>query len=95
MSLRSDPASDVPMNSTCDMGVEQSDMESADSTASSDESAPKDYWFGRKYFDCIMAQDVLQRSRLHDSVARVDVSLTSDGLHELTLHIVTTRERHA
>lgn len=74
MSLLTDPPSDVPMSSTYDMGFEQSDMESSSSMASSDESAPKDYWFGRKYFECVMAQDVLQHSRLHDSVAQVDVS---------------------
>lgn len=62
------------MSSTYDMGFDQSDMESSSSATGSDESAPKDYWFGRKYFECIVAQDVLQHSRLHETVAQVDVS---------------------
>lgn len=82
MSLLTESTSDAPMSSSYNMGFDQSDMESSTSTASSDESAPKDYWFGRKYFECIIAQDILQNSRLHDSVAHVDVSSSqSDERH--------------
>lgn len=78
MSLFSDPASDVPMSPIYDVGIEQSDMESVDSMVSPNESVPKDYWFGCKYFSCVMAQNVQQRSRLHDSVAQVDVGFVND-----------------
>lgn len=78
MSLFSDPPSDVPMSSTYDMGFEQSDVESSSSGIGSEDNVPKDYWFGRKYFECVMAQDVLQHSRLRESVAQVDVSLSHD-----------------
>lgn len=74
MSLFAESTGDVPMSSTNDMGFEHSDMESSSSAASSDENPPKDYWFGRKYFECILAQDIVQQSRLYDSVASVDVS---------------------
>lgn len=67
-------STDLPTNSVYDMGFGESDVESSDSSV--DASIPKDYWFGQKYFECVIAQKLLQHSRLSESVAVVDVSLS-------------------
>ena len=61
------------MSSAYDMGFGESDIESSSSDTSEDTVVPKDYWFGRKYFECVMAQDVLHYTALHESTANVDV----------------------
>ncbi|KAK5947987.1 hypothetical protein OHC33_010971 [Knufia fluminis] len=68
-------STDALMSSIYDMGFGESDMESLGSDTSVDGSIPKDYWFGRKYFECVMAQGVLQHSRLYENVAVVDSRL--------------------
>lgn len=78
MSIFTESTDDARMSSAYDIGFEQSDMDTSTSDHSLDEDAPKDYWFGRKYFECVLAQSILQESRLYESVARIDVSLLSD-----------------
>ena len=91
-------STDVPMSSTYDMGFGESDMESLGSDTSVDGSVPKDYWFGRKYFECVMAQDVLRHSRLYENMAVVDVSLSSwlsQQQYETDAPLVAVGESHA
>jgi hypothetical protein len=65
---------DMTTNSTYDMGFGDSDLESLSSDSGDDGIVPKDYWFGRKYFECVMAQDLLQQSTLHEGVASINVA---------------------
>ena len=76
MTETTNPSIDIPISSTYDMGFGESDMETTGSDTSVDPSIPKDYWFGRKYFECVIAQNLVQHSRLYESVALVDVSLS-------------------
>jgi hypothetical protein len=34
---------------------------------------PKDYWFGQKYFECIVAQGLLRQTTLTEQPAAMDV----------------------
>jgi hypothetical protein len=34
---------------------------------------PKDYWFGKKYFEYVLAQDILCSTRSEESASSVDV----------------------
>ena len=91
MSLLTDPNSasnEVSMSSEYDIAFEPSDMESFGSSISTDENIPKDYWFGIKYFECIIAQTVLQRTCLLETVARVDVSWSPQQHHWLIVCLV-------
>ena len=36
--------------------------------------APKDYWFGKKYFECILAQALLRQTHDSDAIPTLDVS---------------------
>lgn len=92
MSIFTETTNDAGMSSVDDIRFEHSDVDSTTSDHSLDEDSPKDYWFGRKYFECVLAQNILQNSRLYDSVAQVDVSLSSLELQQLTLPAVTIRE---
>jgi hypothetical protein len=35
--------------------------------------APKDYWFGQKYFESILAEDLLRGTASQESVSGIDV----------------------
>ncbi|KAK5069403.1 hypothetical protein LTR51_008653 [Lithohypha guttulata] len=70
MSIFTESTTDAHMSSVYDTGFDQSDMDTSASDHTCDEDPPKDYWFGRKYFDCVMAQNVLQHSRLYESIAQ-------------------------
>ena len=80
------------MSSTYDMGFGESDIESLGSDTNENPPVPKDYWFGRKYFECVMAQGLLHHSALHESMPNVDVTFHSSLLpakkHTLTVSSV-------
>ena len=59
------------------MGFGESDVENLSSSTEQDASIPKDYWFGRKYFECVVAEIVLRHTRLYESAAGIDVSFTT------------------
>jgi len=66
---------DENVSSTFDMGFGSSDNESTSSQADQAVPIPKDYWFGRKYFECVMAQSLLHRTQLYENVADIDSKL--------------------
>lgn len=39
----------------------------------STDTVPKDYWFGKKYFECVLAQDILCSTPAEESASSVDV----------------------
>lgn len=84
MSMFTDSIGDAHMSFMDDAGFEESDIDSTTSDQSMNEAPPKDYWFGRKYFECVLAQNILQTSRLYNSIAQVDVSFSCMKQHELT-----------
>jgi len=54
-----------------------SDVEDMSATHNSDldTEVPKDYWFGKKYFECVIAQDLLYCMANSDSVSAMDTQL--------------------
>jgi hypothetical protein len=38
-----------------------------------DDLVSKDYWFGKKYFECVLAQDLVCRTPLEEPVSMIDV----------------------
>jgi hypothetical protein len=34
---------------------------------------PKDYWFGQKYFECVLAQDLLLLTDVQEPASAIDV----------------------
>lgn len=39
------------------------------------ESPPKDYWFGNKYFECVLAQDLLLLTAVQEPASAIDVRI--------------------
>lgn len=68
-------------------------MDTSASDHSFEGNPPKDYWFGRKCLECVMAQNIVQNSRLYESVAQVDVSMPCGRGYWLILLVVTTGEK--
>ena len=64
---------DENLSSAYDMGFGDSDVETSSFTTDQDSAIPKDYWFGRKYFECVMAQSLLHDTQLDENVAEIDV----------------------
>lgn len=79
MSIFTTSTNNVYGSSSYDIGCEQSDMDTSESDHDLEEDAPKDYWFGRKYFECVLAQNILQHSRLYENVAQIDVCFSRPG----------------
>lgn len=61
-------------NSSYGEGFGDSDDEDASSESSVFEGIPKDYWFGTKYFEYVIAQELLRHTRPYENVAVIDVS---------------------
>ena len=38
-----------------------------------DSPVPKDYWFGKKYLECMLAQDLARCTALDESVLSIEV----------------------
>ncbi len=78
-----DHREDEEMSSAYDMGFGDSDIESFSSDSDGDSTIPKDYWFGRKYFECVFAQDLLRHTPLHEALTDIDVWLSFADLGSL------------
>ncbi len=66
-----DNASGDDMNETL---PNSSDFEPISSHPESKEVSVKDYWFGKKYFECVVAQNLIMHATGQHSVAKLDVS---------------------
>jgi hypothetical protein len=58
--------------------TQESDFTASDAQDSSrmgetDDLVSKDYWFGKKYFECVLAQDLVSRTPLEEPVSSIDV----------------------
>jgi hypothetical protein len=73
MSANTDPQSSSEY-SDMEMGVSEAEVLSSE--WDQDAEMQRDYWFGKKYLECIAAQDLLQRTSPHETVAGIDVCKT-------------------
>lgn len=64
-------------SSTYDMGFGDSNSESSSSLTDQYDTNPKDYWFGKIYFESFLAQILLQHTGLSETVADIDSNLES------------------
>ena len=71
MSMKTD--SQPSYEDSYDDGFEESDAELLSSEWDQDAEIEKDYWFGKKYLECITAQDLLRHTSLHETMAGIDV----------------------
>jgi len=98
MSVKIDPQSPSEYLDV-DTGVSKAELLSSE--GDQDAEMQRDYWFGKKYLECIAAQDLLQRISLHETVAGIDVRKVFDVIRSsdrdcsLTISVVKARNRHA
>lgn len=69
-----DTDSRVLMDSTYDMGFGDSDDDNFSSEDDCEDVSETDYWFGKKYFECVAAQHLLHHQGFTGDVAAIDVS---------------------
>jgi hypothetical protein len=50
-----------------------SDIETSPTMGETNDLVSKDYWFGKKYFECILAQDLVRCTPLEEPVSSIDV----------------------
>jgi hypothetical protein len=48
-------------------------IEDSSTMGETDDLVAKDYWFGKKYFECVLAQDLVCRTPLEEPVSIIDV----------------------
>jgi hypothetical protein len=70
MSIKTDSRSSS-VYSDVEMGVSEAEVLSSE--WDQDAEMQRDYWFGKKYLECIAAQDLLHHTSLHETVAGIDV----------------------
>ncbi|KAK4996036.1 hypothetical protein LTR66_004261 [Elasticomyces elasticus] len=91
MSVKIDPQSSSEYLDV-DTGVSKAEL--LLSEGYQDAEMQRDYWFGKKYLECIAAQDLLQRISLHETVAGTDVRKVVDVIRSSNGD-VEARNRHA
>jgi hypothetical protein len=60
-------------NSSYGMGLGDSDDEGSWTEGECGDMGTIDYWFGRKYFECVIAQHLVRQETLWGDVADIDV----------------------
>lgn len=70
-----DTIRDDNLSSSYDMGMGDSDVEHSSANTEEFPNIAVDYWFGKKYFECVIAQCLLVEVGLYDGTLTIDVSL--------------------
>ena len=65
--------SPASMDSTCDMGFGDSDDDDFSTEDNYGDMSVADYWFGKKYFECVGAQHLLHHQGFTGDMAAIDV----------------------
>jgi len=58
-----------------DSEFSDSDMEDLSSNGDYHKQIPKDYWFGKKYFECVLAEDLFSGSPIDEAASVIDVCM--------------------
>lgn len=92
------PNEDQEGSSGVENDTKDSEVEALSSVEDASSEVPKDYWFGKKYFEFVLAQDLLSRTPLHEPVPDIDVSHTSIIIRMTTakdMYSLIWRQRYA
>jgi len=76
-SVKIDPQSSSEY-SDVHMGLSEAELPSSEWDQNAE--MQRDYWFGKKYLECIVAQDLLQHISFHETVAGIDVRKVFDAI---------------
>jgi hypothetical protein len=63
----------LPLDTLSNEDFVPSDSSSTVSTAAEGAMSKKDYWFGKKYFQCILAQGLLRITPDEEDISSIDV----------------------
>jgi hypothetical protein len=64
----------ISLNSSYGMGLGDSDDESSWTEGDCGDVQVIDYWFGRKYFECVIAQHLVYQEGFKGDMVDIDVS---------------------
>jgi hypothetical protein len=72
-------SSELVMEKDCDIsgpndGVDFTDKHASELPSDTIHSLPKDYWYGQKYFECLVAHDLLFQTAPGEQITAINVS---------------------
>ena len=76
-----DSEEETTIDSSYGMGFGDSDYEGSSTGTETDDDVTKNYWFGKRYFECVIAQPLFTQTSAREDVIVIDVrSIASSAL---------------